>query len=81
MKALMRPLMATNNASQTIYAEAWKATNRYAMGDLSNHVLAISYHACHHTDAEVQIWPTLEHEARVHAKTALSSRVSNAKVR
>ena len=37
MKALIRPLMATGYATQTIYTEAWKATNKYAIGDLSNH--------------------------------------------
>ena len=36
MKALIRPLMATGYAKQTIYTEAWKATNRYAIGDVSN---------------------------------------------
>ena len=36
MKALIRPLMATGYAKQTIYTEAWKATNKYALGDVSN---------------------------------------------
>ena len=35
LKALVRPLMAIHDAAQTIYTEAWKATIKYAMGDLS----------------------------------------------
>ena len=36
MQALIRPLMATGYAKQTIYTEAWKATNKYALRDVSN---------------------------------------------
>ena len=39
MKALIRPIMATGYAGQTIYGhgEAWKAANKYILGHALNH--------------------------------------------
>ena len=37
MKALIRPILATGYAKQTLYGEAWKAANTYVLGDISNH--------------------------------------------
>ena len=62
MKALIRPLMATGYAKQTIYYRNLEGNKQVCNWGCLKSVLEIGHYASHHPSAEIQVWPTLEHE-------------------